>query len=124
MKLKELKQKIKTNAKKILIVSSITVTGVYVVLNEIRKKDLSDKLDEANEDINLLMDVMDGTVLDGQRNSELRQLRYAEGRLSNGLKDGTISEIDAKIRREEIDFHSSNIVKIDKAKERINSRRG
>ena len=121
MKLKELKQKIKTNAKKILIVSSITATGVYVILNEIRKKDLSDKLDEANEDINLLMDVMDGTVLDGQRNSELRQLRYAEGRLSNGLKDGTISEIDAKIRREEIDFHSSNIVKIDKAKERINS---
>lgn len=131
-KLEKFKKYVKEHKKEVII-GVITLTGViiYIVVNENQKRELytdlmkaKDDLKIANDDIDLLMDVMDGTVLDGQKSSELRQLRYAEGRLSNGLKDGTISEIDVKIRKEEIAFHSGNIARIDKASKRIRARRG
>ena len=117
-KFKELKQKIKDNKYKI-IAGTITIAGVvYVIVNQngkIKQLQLTNK--EQQNDIDLLKHIMDGTVLGSLKESIKRQLRYAEGRLANGLKDGIMSIEDEKMRREEIEYFSNKLAEIFEAEE-------
>lgn len=140
-KFKELKQKVRDNKGKI-IAGIIFIGGVYIIVKQcgdIKQLKINDSLKDeqiatliANDtakqeiinkqqgDINILKSVMNGTVLSNLRESAKRQLRYAEGRLNNALKnDNVISEVDERLRREEIDFFSKQIEKIDKAESMI-----
>lgn len=140
-KFKELKQKVKDNKGKI-IAGIIFIGGAYIIIkqcSDIKQLKINDSLKDeqiatliANDaakqeiinkqqgDINILKSVMNGTVLSNLRESAKRQLRYAEGRLNNALKnDNVISEVDERLRREEIDFFSKQIEKIDKAESMI-----
>ena len=89
---KEFKQKLKDNKYKI-IAGTITIAGVvYVIVkqgNTLNKLQLDNK--QQREDIDLLKHIMDGTVLASLKESLTRKLRYAEGRLANGLKDGVMT---------------------------------
>lgn len=128
-KFKEFKQKIKDNKYRI-IMGTITIAGVvYVIvkqngqikelqLNETLNKEM---LDKQQEDIDILKHVMDGTVLASLKNSIIRKLRYAEGRLDNGLASGVMSEADEKMRRDEIIYYSSELEKIFKAEQLLNN---
>ena len=78
-------------------------------------------LDKQQEDIDILKHVMDGTVLASLKNSIIRKLRYAEGRLDNGLASGVMSEADEKMRRDEIIYYSSELEKIFKAEQLLNN---
>lgn len=126
-KFEGLKQKIKDNKYKIML-GTITIAGVvYVIVsqnNKIKIQDLKIEELEANDvehrnSINILKSVMSETVLVNLKDSAKRQLRYAEGRLQNGLKDGVISKVDEQLRREEIEFFSNQIENINKAIEII-----
>ena len=126
-KFEGLKQKIKDNKYKIML-GTIAVAGVvYVIVNQnnkIKFQDLKIEELEANDvehrnSINILKSVMSETVLVNLKDSAKRQLRYAEGRLQNGLKDGVISKVDEQLRREEIEFFSNQIENINKAIEII-----
>ncbi len=126
-KFEGLKQKIKDNKYKIML-GTITIAGVvYVIIsqnNKIKIQDLKIEELEANDvehrnSINILKSVMSETVLVNLKDSAKRQLRYAEGRLQNGLKDGVISKVDEQLRREEIEFFSNQIENINKAIEII-----
>ena len=128
-KFKEFKQKVKDNKYKI-IAGTITIAGVvYVIvkqngqrkelqLNESLNKEM---LDKQQDDIDTLKHVMNGTVLASLKNSIIRKLRYAEGRLDNGLASGVMSEADEKMRREEIIYYSSELEKIFKAEQLLNN---
>ena len=122
-KFEELKQKIKDNKHKIVL-GTITVAGVvYIIVsqnNKIKIQDLKIKQLEENDieqrnSINILKSVMSETVLCSLKDSAKRQLRYAEGRLNNGLRDGVISKVDQELRREEIEFFSNQIENINEA---------
>lgn len=119
-KFKELKQKVKDNKGKILT-GIVFISGIsYLIVkqnNTIKSLKLNDI--KQQNDINILKSVMSGTVLSNLKESTKRQLRYAEGRLRNGLKDGTISKIDEQIRRDEIVFFSAQIENINKAEDII-----
>ena len=126
-KFEGLKQKIKDNKYKIML-GTITIAGVvYVIVNQnnkIKIQDLKIEELEANDvehqnSINILKSVMSETVLVNLKDSAKRQLRYAEGRLQNGLKDGVISKVGEQLRREEIEFFSNQIENINKAIEII-----
>ena len=78
-------------------------------------------LDKQQDDIDTLKHVMNGTVLASLKNSIIRKLRYAEGRLDNGLASGVMSEADEKMRREEIIYYSSELEKIFKAEQLLNN---
>lgn len=140
-KFKELKQKLKDNKYKI-IMGTITIAGVaYVIYKQngkisdmkIEMKKLEEavidrdaiittnqgmilsqgiKISEQQKDIDILKHVMNGTVLNSLREATKRQLRYAEGRLANGLKSGTISATDEQLRRDEIEYFSKELEKI------------
>lgn len=128
---KELKQKIKDNKGKI-ITGIIFVSGVaYVVVKQngtIQELKLdsvkqSKIIDKQQEDINILKSVMSKTVLSSLKDSVKRQLRYAEGKLNNALKnDNIISEADIKLREEEIEFFSRQLEKIFKAEELLSNK--
>ena len=122
-KFEELKQKVKENKYKIIL-GTITIAGVVYVIasqnNKIKIQDLKIKQLEENDikqqnHINILKSVMSETVLCNLKESAKRQLRYAEGRLNNGLKDGVISKADQELRREEIEFFSNQIENINEA---------
>ena len=136
-KFKGLKQKVKDNKGKI-IAGIIFIGGAYIIIKQcgdIKQLKINDSLKDeqiatliANDtakqeiinkqqrDINILKSVMNGTVLSNLKESAKRQLRYAEGRLNNALKnDNVISEVDKKLRRDEIKFFSEQIDKIEKA---------
>ena len=122
-KFEELKQKIKDNKYKIVL-GTITIAGVvYIIVsqnNKIKIQDLKIKQLEENDieqrnSINILKSVMSETVLCNLKDSAKRQLRYAEGRLNNGLRDGVISKVDQELRREEIEFFSNQIENINEA---------
>ena len=122
-KFEGLKQKIKENKYKIIL-GTITIAGVvYIIVsqnNKIKFQDLKIKQLEENDIeqqncINVLKSVMSETVLCNLKDSAKRQLRYAEGRLNNGLKDGVISKVDQELRREEIEFFSNQIENINEA---------
>lgn len=139
-KFKELKQKLKDNRYKI-IMGTITIAGVaYVIYKQngkisnmkIEMKELQETIvekdviittnqemilnqgiiSEQQKDIDILKHVMNGTVLTSLKESTKRQLRYAEGRLTNGLKSGTISAADEHLRREEVEYFSKELEKI------------
>ena len=132
-----LKQKIKDNKYKILT-GIIFISGVaYVIINQnnklrlqearINQQDLEiQNLKDINatqqKDIGILKSVMSGTVLSNLRDSTKRQLRYAEGRLRNGLEDGTISAIDEQLRRDEIITFSKQLENIDMADKMISNK--
>jgi hypothetical protein len=119
-KFKEFKQKVKDNKYKI-IAGTITIAGVvYVVVSQNGKiKQLQVTNQEQQSDIDLLKHIMDGTVLASLKESLTRKLRYAEGRLANGLKDGVMTAEDEKLRREEIEYFSNELAKIFKAEEML-----
>ena len=127
----EFKQKAKDNKGKI-ITGIIFISGVaYVIVkqNETIKElklDISKQsktISEQQEDIDVLKSVMSKTVLSSLKDSVKRQLRYAEGKLNNGLKKGSgISEADIKLREEEIEFFSQQLEKIFKAEELLSNR--
>ena len=128
-KFKEFKQKIKDNKYKI-IMGTITIAGVvYVIvkqngqIKELQLNESSNKemLDKQQDDMDTLKHVMNGTVLASLKNSIIRKLRYAEGRLDNGLASGVMSEADEKMRREEIIYYSSELEKIFKAEQLLNN---
>lgn len=128
-KFKEFKQKIKDNKYKI-IMGTITIAGVvYVIVKQngqIKELQLNESLnkemlDKQQDDIDTLKHVMNGTVLASLKNSIIRKLRYAEGRLDNGLASGVMSEADEKMRREEIIYYSSELEKIFKAEQLLNN---
>ena len=128
---KEFKQKLKDNKGKI-IAGIIFVSGVaYVVVKQngtIKELKLdiskqSDVISNQQEDIDVLKSVMSKTVLSSLKDSVKRQLRYAEGKLNNALKnDNVISEADKKLREEEIEFFSQQLEKIFKAEELLSNR--
>lgn len=136
-KFKELKQKVRDNKGKI-IAGIIFIGGVYIIIKQcgdIKQLKINDSLkdkeiatlisndatkqeiiNKQQKDINILKSVMSGTVLSNLKESTKRQLRYAEGRLNNALEKGSgISEVDKKLRRDEIKFFSEQIDKIEKA---------
>lgn len=128
-KFKEFKQKIKDNKYKI-IMGTITIAGVvYVIVKQngqIKELQLNESLnkemlDKQQDDIDTLKHVMNGTVLASLKNSIIRKLRYAEGRLDNGLASGVMSEADEKMRREEIIYYSLELEKIFKAEQLLNN---
>lgn len=128
---KEFKQKIKDNKGKI-IAGIIFVSGVaYVIVKQngtIKELKLdiskqSDIISDQQEDIDVLKSVMSKTVLSSLKDSVKRQLRYAEGKLNNAIKnDNVISEADKKLREEEIEFFSQQLEKIFKAEELLSNR--
>ena len=128
---KEFKQKLKDNKGKI-IAGIIFVSGVtYVIVKQngtIKELKLdiskqSDVISNQQEDIDILKSVMSKTVLSSLKDSVKRQLRYAEGKLNNALKnDNVISEADKKLREEEIEFFSQQLEKIFKAEELLSNR--
>ena len=128
-KFKEFKQKVKDNKYKI-IAGTITIAGVvYIIVKQngqIKELQLNESLnkemlDKQQDDIDTLKHVMNGTVLASLKNSIIRKLRYAEGRLDNGLASGVMSEADEKMRREEIIYYSSELEKIFKAEQLLNN---
>ena len=128
-KFKEFKQKVKDNKYK-FIVGTITIAGVvYIIVKQngqIKELQLNDSLNKEminkqQDDIDTLKHVMNGTVLASLKNSIIRKLRYAEGRLDNGLASGVMSEADEKMRREEIIYYSSELEKIFKAEQLLNN---
>ena len=83
----------------------------------------SDVISNQQEDIDVLKSVMSKTVLSSLKDSVKRQLRYAEGKLNNALKnDNVISEADKKLREEEIEFFSQQLEKIFKAEELLSNK--
>ena len=126
-KFKNLTQKIKDNKYKI-IMGTITIAGVAFiivkqdgVIKQLLKenKEQSDQIKDLQltnaqqqKDIDVLKYVMNGTVLTSLKSSAKRQLRYAEGRLNNGLKSGTITDADEKMRRDEMEYFSKELEKI------------
>lgn len=128
-KFKEFKQKVKDNKYK-FIAGTITIAGVvYIIVKQngqIKELQLNDSLNKEminkqQDDIDTLKHVMNGTVLASLKNSIIRKLRYAEGRLDNGLASGVMSEADEKMRREEIIYYSSELEKIFKAEQLLNN---
>ena len=117
-KFKEFKQKVKDNKGKI-ITGFIFIGGVtYVIVtknNTIKELQLNDIRQQ--EDIEILKSVMNDGVLTSLKETLSRKLRYHEGRLNNGLKDGVMTKADEMKRREEIDFINQQLEKIFKAEE-------
>ena len=115
-KFKEYKQKIKDNKGKI-ITSLLVIGGVtFVIVKQngtIKQLKISDA--KQSKDIAVLKSVMNENVLSSLKASLTRKLRYAEGKLNNGLIDGVMSKADEMLRREEIEFYSKELEKITEA---------
>ena len=115
-KFKEFKQKVKDNKGKI-ITSLLVIGGVtFVIVRQngtIKQLKISDA--KQSKDIAVLKSVMNENVLSSLKASLTRKLRYAEGKLNNGLIDGVMSKADEMLRREEIEFYSKELEKITEA---------
>ena len=115
-KFKEFKQKVNDNKGKI-ITSLLVIGGVtFVIVKQnctIKQLKISDA--KQSKDIAVLKSVMNENVLSSLKASLTRKLRYAEGKLNNGLIDGVISKADEMLRREEIEFYSKELEKITEA---------
>ena len=112
-KIKKMSQKIKDNKKKIVI--GITVIGGVTCLILKQNKTIKQlKLNDIKQehDIDILRSVMSENVLSSLKDTITRKLRYAEGKLANGLKDGVMTIEDEMKRREEITFYSGELKKI------------
>ena len=124
-KFERIKQKIRENKGKIIL-GCISVAGViYVIVNQNGKikmlsdenKTLSNDVETLNNDVRVLKGVITENVLANMKQSLKRQLRYAEGRLNNGIASKVISEADIKLRKEEIESIGKELLKIDDAYE-------
>ena len=124
-KFEKIKQKIKENKGKIIL-GCISIAGViYVIANQNGKiKMLSDEnvtlsnnVKTLNDDVGVLKGVLTENVLANMKQGLKRQLRYAEGRLNNGIASKVISEADIKLRKEEIESIGKELLKIDEAYE-------
>lgn len=103
---KDMKQKVKDNKGKIVAGAIISTSVIsYIVLNEKEKIKMQ-------KDINLLRSVMSENVLSSLKETITKKLRYHQGRLNNGLKDGFLTKADELKRREEIEFFSKELEKI------------
>ena len=113
-KIENFKQKVKENKGKI-IATSVTIAGlVGVIIYQ------GDKIKHLESDVDLLKDVVDGTVLVSLKETLTRKIRYAETRLTNGLADGVMSQADEMMRREEIEIYSAQLMKVVEAQKRFN----
>ena len=112
-KFENFKQKVKENKGKI-IATSVTVAGVVgvIVWQGDKIKNLQAIVTEQQGDIDLLKDVMDGTVLASLKETLTRKIRYAETKLANGLADGVMSQVDEMMRREEIEIFNAQLAKV------------
>lgn len=73
-------------------------------------------------DIKILKEVVRGNVIHSMRESYKRKLRYAEGRLLNGItNDNVLSIKDIQLREEEIRFFSEQLENLDAAEKLISS---
>ena len=131
-KFEKIKQKIRENKGKIIL-GCISVTGViYVIAKQNGKikllesnvellsdenETLCNDVKTLNNDVRVLKGVLTDNVLANMKQSLKRQLRYAEGRLNNGIAKNTISEADIKLRKEEIESIGKELLKIDEARE-------
>ena len=124
-KFERIKQKIRENKGKIIL-GCVSVAGViYVIVNQNGKiKMLSDEnetlcndVKTLNNDVRVLKGVLTENVLANMKQGLKRQLRYAEGRLNNGIASKVISEADIKLRKEEIESIGKELLKIDEAYE-------
>lgn len=127
-KFEEFKKKAKDNKVKI-ITGIVFISGVaYVIVKQngtIKELKLdvskqSKTIGKQQEDIDTLKHVMNGTVLASLKTSLKRQLRYAEGKLRNGLKDGVMSKEDKIMRMDEIAYFSGELEKIFEAEKLLN----
>ena len=113
-KFENFKQKVKENKSKI-IATSVTIAGIVGVIVY-----QGDKIKNLQSDVDLLKDVVDGTVLASLKETLTRKIRYAETRLANGLADGVMSQADEMMRREEIEVYSAQLMKVVEAQKRFN----
>ncbi len=122
---------IKDHKKAIIIGGVVVVTAacggcyIYRLNNTVTKQSVeiakqSVKITKHEHDIKILRDVMSDNVLSSLKSTLTRKLRYAEGRLANGLADGIISDVDIKIREDEIEFFTKELLKIDEAVKILN----
>ena len=113
-KIEILKQKVKENKGKI-VATSVTIAGlVGVIIYQ------GNKINHLESDVELLKDVMDGTVLASLKETLTRKIRYAETKLANGLADGVMSQADEMMRREEIEIYGAQLMKVLEAQKRFN----
>lgn len=112
-KIKKMSQKIKDNKKKIIIGIGI-VGGVTCLILKQNKTIKQLKLNDIKQehDIDILRSVMSENILSSLKDTITRKLRYNEGRLANGLKDGVMTIEDEMKRREMIEFYSRELKKI------------
>ena len=124
-KFERIKQKIRENKGKIIL-GCVSVAGViYVIVNQNGKikmlsdenKTLSNNVETLDNDMRVLKGVISENVLANMKQSLKRQLRYAEGRLNNGIAKKVISEADIKLREDEIESIGKELLKIDEAYE-------
>ena len=124
-KFERIKQKIRENKGKIIL-GCISVAGViYVIVKQNDKIEmlsdenvtLSNNVKTLNDDVGVLKGVLTENVLANMKQGLKRQLRYAEGRLNNGIASKVISEADIKLRKEEIESIGKELLKIDEAYE-------
>ena len=117
-KFERIKQKIRENKGKIIL-GCVSVAGViYVIVKQNDKINLLENdVETLNNDMRVLKGVITENVLANMKQSLKRQLRYAEGRLNNGIAKNTISEADIKLRKEEIESIGKELLKIDEARE-------
>ena len=122
-KFKKFKQKVKDNKGKI-ITSLLVIGGVtFVIVKQngtIKQLKINDAIQteeiaKQSKDIAVLKSVMNENVLSSLKASLTRKLRYAEGKLNNGLLDGVMTKADEMLRREEIEFYSKELEKIAEA---------
>ena len=117
-KFERIKQKIRENKGKIIL-GCVSVAGViYVIVKQNDKINLLENdVKTLNNDVRVLKGVITENVLANMKQSLKRQLRYAEGRLNNGIAKNTISEADIKLRKEEMESIGKELLKIDEARE-------
>ena len=113
-KFENFKQKVKENKGKI-IAASVTIAGLAGVIVY-----QGYKIKHLESDVELLKDVMDGTVLASLKETLTRKIRYAETKLANGLADGVMSQADEMMRREEIEIYGAQLMKVVEAQKRFN----
>ncbi len=118
--------------KKALVIGGVVIVtaacgGCYIyrlnntITNQNRDiKILRTDVKSLRSNVKILKSVMSDNVLSSLKSTLTRKLRYAEGRLTNGLADGIISDADIKIREEEIEFFTNELLKIDEAVKILN----
>ena len=124
---KGFKEKVKDNKGKIItgVIFGVTIfSGSYMILSKNKRIDiLEEQVKQNTEDIELLRDVMTKDVIGTVREALIRKLRYHEGRLNNGINKGSeMTEADIQMHKETIDFVNKQLLKVNKAEERLDNK--